>query len=265
VRERLLDVIFPEIGVFVGNDLLRVFSVNLRNSVAQCSRVLLGVEREREREREGGRGRGRQSVGRRLESVLSLVSSVVSGSTFSHSGRPISFTDQARVWSALARLNRNPSLSSSLSTCVGSPHLASLLTTVTVLTPTSLSRSLSSYTQARNTPFASLAAQAAAVAGVGVREAGGEAVVFVHDAFVVRGAVGAGEIERLREREREASGGLSNPSLSHLLSLSPTVLCQTTLFRRILVNSFAAVLGGSIPIQVSMRVSERWGGEGVDM
>src|ERR1700722_11162865 len=119
--------------------------------------------------------------------IVRAVQNVVRGRTEKADGKPYDSRFLGRTWDALRDLNRNsnPRLVESLENRQGSEELCRLLFRQGVVTLTGRVRGGVAYTQAKNTPFESLAADGAKLALWDLLDAGVRIVGFIHDEVLV--------------------------------------------------------------------------------
>ena len=93
-----------------------------------------------------------------------------------------------QVWTALARLNRNPELTAAIDArdVTEETGLARKIFGAPVMTLTGRIRGRVSFTAARNTPFQGLAADGAKLAMYDLLRAGYTVAAFIHDEFLIQ-------------------------------------------------------------------------------
>jgi len=165
-HRQLTTKIYPELGRFLDGDGLFRLASRLKVAEAVCNNAFLF---------------------KKVTPSIAAVSvrKIVKGQPFKQDGAPYDSSYLRRVWDSLIAINRNEQLGSELQRRIGSPHLAARLFPNSVATLTGRVRGNVSYTQARNTPFQSLASDGAKRA-LGKLVLGGYRVVgFVHDEILV--------------------------------------------------------------------------------
>jgi DNA adenine methylase len=203
-RERLIQVVYPELNSYLAEDAHAVLARTLRAPVEEVCHVLGDVH-------------------------LASVRKVLEGEPRKKDGTPYRESFVARVWEALAALNRDRELEEALRKREPSRALAVRVCHAGVATLTGRIRGRVRYSQGRNTPFQGLAADGAALALFALVREGFRVVAFVHDEVLVElpdegGHVSEGEVRRVegllcREMEGVLVGGIP-------------VACESALCRR---------------------------------
>jgi hypothetical protein len=194
-RRRLIEEVYPELGLYLADDGMDVLASNLGASVEACWEQF-------------------DWKGDRSGAVVAALRKVVSGKTHKADGEPYKAEFIKGVWDGLIALNRNAELAPLLARREGSVELARRLFFGGVTTLTGRVRGRVGFTQARNTPFQGLAADGAKLALWQLIRDGYRVVAFIHDEFVVElpeGADFTAEAERIaatlnRAMERVTGG-----------------------------------------------------------
>ena len=165
-HHRLTTKIYPELGQYLAGDGLFQLARWLKVPEAVCIKSFC--------------------FGDLTPSIAAaIVRKIVKGQPLKKDGTPFKPSYVRGVWDSLIAINRNERLGTELQRRVGSPRLADRLFPSSVATLTGRIRGNVSYTQARNTPFQSLASDGAKRA-LGRLVLGGYRVVgFVHDEVLI--------------------------------------------------------------------------------
>lgn len=166
LRFRLIDDVYPEIGLYLQEDAMEVIAANL-----QCTANTLWHRFGMIYDRQGW--------------LPSNLLRIARGEVLKASGEPYKEYWLDKVWGGLTDCNNNPDLVADLCRRVGSPQLERRLSGRTVVTDTGRFRSGCTYCQARNTPFQGLAADGAKLALYRLVRSGWRVVAFIHDEVIV--------------------------------------------------------------------------------
>ena len=165
-RNRLVEDVYPELGLYLADDGMETLARNLKASPAECWARL-------------------DWKGDRSGAVAGGVRNVVGGKTRKADGTPYKQRYLRGTWAALIGLNRDPELAPLLAARLGGEALRDRLFRGDVATLTGRVRGRVGFTQARNTPFQGLAADGAKLALYRLVRAGYRVVAFVHDEVVI--------------------------------------------------------------------------------
>jgi hypothetical protein len=159
-RERLVNDIYPELALYLAEDVHLILARNLQASVPAVKAALGDIH-------------------------LTCIRKVLEGDPKRNDGQPYipAFVD--RIWTALAGVNRVPELRAVLAKRTPDKALARRVCEAGVATLTGRIRGRVRYSAARNTPFQGLAADGAALALFALVKAGFRVVGFVHDEVLV--------------------------------------------------------------------------------
>ena len=165
-RDRLIQEVYPELGVYLADDAMTSLARNLGVSVDACWKRF-----DRSDQRSG--------------QVAGAVKKVVQGRAVKADGSPYKPRFVESVWDGLIALNRQPELTSLLADRRGSEELRARLFDSAVTTLTGRIRGRVRFTQAKNTPFQGLAADGAKLALWDLMRAGYRVVAFIHDEVII--------------------------------------------------------------------------------
>jgi hypothetical protein len=233
-RRRLIEEVYPELGVYLADDSMESLAWNLGVSVEACWHTF-----DWKGDRSGAVGGG--------------VRNVVRGRTRKADERPYAPRFLANVWDGLIALNRNPELASLLAARRGSEELFRRLFYTGVTTLTGRVRGRVGFTQARNTPFQGLASDGAKFALWALIRAGYRVVAFIHDEIVIElpevGVDHAAEARRIEE--------IMNDSMARVTGAVP-VACEYALSRRWSKNAKAVFRDGKlVPCEIDVEQPSR--------
>ena len=233
-RRRLIEEVYPELGLYLADDSMESLAWNLGVSVQACWHTF-------------------DWKGDRSVAVGGGVRNVVRGRTCKADGRPYDPRFLANVWDGLVALNRNPELAPLLAARRGSEELFRRLFYTGVTTLTGRVRGRVGFTQARNTPFQGLASDGAKLALWALIRAGYRVVAFIHDEIVIElpevGVDHAAEARRIEE--------IMNDSMERVTGAVP-VACEYALSRRWSKNAKAVFRDGKlVPCEIDVEGSFR--------
>jgi hypothetical protein len=140
-------------------------------------------------------------VGERPDWVPKVIGRLLSGNGNRVDGVPYNAELVERIWTGLYQCCRDPKLRARIMARKAGPELASL-TMEDAVTIAGRVRANVNYTQARNTPFQSLAADGAKLACLELVRHGYRLVAFIHDEFLIElpeHADHTAEAERVRK------------------------------------------------------------------
>ena len=204
-RRRLIDEVYPELGLYLADDAMDALASNLGARVSDCWARL-----DRKGDRSGA--------------VAGGIRNIVRGKAFKADGRPYDPRYVRGVWDGLIGLNRAEDLKAPLSRRVGDEALFRRLFHSGVTTLTGRIRGRVGFTQARNTPFQGLAADGAKLALFDLTRAGYRVVAFVHDEVLIElpedadHAAEARRVESIMNRAMEVVTGDVPVAVEYALS-----------------------------------------------
>jgi hypothetical protein len=170
-RRQLITTIYPELNEtdgYLADESMAILAHNLKVRLEECWKLL-------------------DWKGTRDRAIVKSVQKIVRGSAVKVDGTPYKDHFVRGVWRALQNINRNgdPRLLELLEARRGGKELYKLLFRQDVVTLTGRVRGDVEFTQARNTPFQSLAADGAMLALWNLLYHGFRVVGFVHDELLV--------------------------------------------------------------------------------
>jgi hypothetical protein len=170
-RSRLINVIYPELNErdgYLADESMAALARSLKARPGDCWEAF-------------------DWKGTKEQSIVKAVQKIVRGQAVKADGRPYDAGFVRRTWESLDALRRNgdPRLAELLEARQGGEELHGLLFREDVATLTGRVRGNVRYTQAKNTPFQSLAADGAKLALGELLYAGFRVVGFVHDELLV--------------------------------------------------------------------------------
>ena len=190
-RRRLIEDIYPELKLYLGDTRAEDLAFNLGTSPEQLRAVI-------NRDGEG------------LAIMLGSLRKVLAGNPYKADGTPYNERYVDELWDIVNQLNQDDRWVPSLTARVGSEKLATRLFSGAVATLTGRIRTGVPYTTQRNTPFQGLASDGAKIALSRLTRAGYRVVGFIHDEILIelpdegRGYVLAADVDKVVKMVREA-------------------------------------------------------------
>jgi hypothetical protein len=165
-RAKLINQIYPELGLYLAEDDMALLAYNLGASVED---LWNSFDRDRTRRKW----------------VVSGIRNIVRGKPLNSHGKPYDQGYRDRVWNTLIAFCKDPELRSLLVQREGCDSLCNRLFRSSVVTLTGRIRGGINYSQCRNTPFQGLAADGAKLALWRLIREGFSVIGFIHDEILI--------------------------------------------------------------------------------